>query len=53
MLVLEENWNGDNRLYRFAYRYESVANMRESVFLVRRIRVYEEEAASVAELELT
>ena len=36
----------------YAYRHESDANMRERIFLVRRVKVDKEEAASVAELEL-
>jgi putative transposase len=36
----------------YAYRHESDANGRERIFLVRRVKVDKEEAASVAELEL-
>jgi transposase len=36
----------------YTYRHESDANVRERIFLVRRVRVDGEEAASVAELEL-
>ena len=35
-----------------AYRRESVANVRERIFLVRRVRVDKVQASSVAELEL-
>ncbi|MBV9177774.1 MAG: hypothetical protein JO327_09875 [Nitrososphaeraceae archaeon] len=36
----------------YSYRHESDANVRERIFLVRRVKVDKEEAASVAELEL-
>jgi len=36
-----------------AYRRESDADVRERIFLVRRVRVDKVQAASVAELELT
>jgi hypothetical protein len=36
----------------YTYRHESDANVRERIFLVRRVRVDGEEATSVAELEL-
>ena len=36
----------------YAYRHESDANMRERIFLVRRVKVDKEEGQSVAELEL-
>ena len=36
----------------YAYKHESYANVQERIFLVRRVRVDEEESTSVAELEL-
>ena len=36
----------------YAYRYESHANVRERILLLRRVRIDNQEAASVAELEL-